>query len=332
MKIDIKAVYARILQRLRATGLSAYKASKNAGLSGDAIRNIQRAAASGAKKGVTAETIAALADALGTTPGWLMEGKGEESTGEADLPDIDGGVAGRIEAVRKRIAGLTLAAFAVEIGVTRQAVGAWEAGKANISAENLLAIAEKFDVPLDWLRTGTGRPPAALATPLLITGPTEARQAPALIPALRSDAPTFAGNIQAGAWFDVADDDFNQDIVHGAARTGNGPRLFEWRVIGDSMNLAGIDHGDTIIGIDWLDIGGDVQDGMTAVIERRDNTGRIERTCKEVRVFPDRYELHPRSSNPKHTLIRVDRASHVDERGCQVAVLAKVTKSVRSFR
>src|ERR1700759_1346541 len=72
-------VVARVEARLKATQQSASAASAAAGLSKDAIRNLQRAAPSGDRQGVSTATITALAPVLGTSVGWLLEGSGEET-------------------------------------------------------------------------------------------------------------------------------------------------------------------------------------------------------------------------------------------------------------
>lgn len=71
----------RIEQRLEALEMKAAVASRQAGLSDDAIRNIQRAARSGKREGVSTRTIAALAKVLKTTEAWLMSGEGGEDVG-----------------------------------------------------------------------------------------------------------------------------------------------------------------------------------------------------------------------------------------------------------
>lgn len=82
-------VYERIQARLGALKLSASAASKQAGLSEDAIRNIKRAVEAGENRGASTRTIAALAKVLDTSVAWLMEGVGaEEEAGEAATPVI----------------------------------------------------------------------------------------------------------------------------------------------------------------------------------------------------------------------------------------------------
>jgi phage repressor protein C with HTH and peptisase S24 domain len=83
----LSQVLQRVEKRLKATGLSAAAASKAAGLSEDAIRNMKRAEAKEGRAGVSTRTLAALAQVLGTTSGWLMDGTGpEESAGEPMTP------------------------------------------------------------------------------------------------------------------------------------------------------------------------------------------------------------------------------------------------------
>lgn len=79
----LREVVGRVERRLEAVGLSATAASKKAGLSEDAIRNMKRAAAEQAgRKGVSTRTIAALAPVLKTTIGWLLDGDGPEEAGQ----------------------------------------------------------------------------------------------------------------------------------------------------------------------------------------------------------------------------------------------------------
>ena len=73
----VEDVLARVEERLEAVGLSATAASKLAGLSEDAIRNMRRAVEKGDRKGVTTRTVSALAPVLRTTAGYLMSGEGD---------------------------------------------------------------------------------------------------------------------------------------------------------------------------------------------------------------------------------------------------------------
>lgn len=66
-------------------------------------------------------------------------------------------IAARIKFVRKN-AGLSQEAFGKVLGVSRGAVGNWELDK-DIGRDNLLAIAKRWNISLDWLMDGKGGAP-----------------------------------------------------------------------------------------------------------------------------------------------------------------------------
>lgn len=71
----LQAVLARVEERLEALGLSATAASKKAGLSEDAIRNLRRAVEKGdTRQGISTRTVQALAPVLETTAAYLLNG------------------------------------------------------------------------------------------------------------------------------------------------------------------------------------------------------------------------------------------------------------------
>lgn len=70
----IADVVARIHERLEQLGLSPRAASLQAGLSEDAIRNLERGVKTRPGQGASTRTIAALAPVLKTTAAWLMSG------------------------------------------------------------------------------------------------------------------------------------------------------------------------------------------------------------------------------------------------------------------
>jgi phage repressor protein C with HTH and peptisase S24 domain len=78
--MDLEDVLTRIESRLEALGLSAHAASL-AAKKPDAIRNLKRAVKSGDRRGVTTETLTALAPVLKTTAAWLLEGVGDAQPG-----------------------------------------------------------------------------------------------------------------------------------------------------------------------------------------------------------------------------------------------------------
>jgi phage repressor protein C with HTH and peptisase S24 domain len=75
----LRDILDRIERRLAIVGTTAAEASRGAGLSPDAIRNIQRTVEGGkSDAGVSSNTLVKLAPILGCTPGWLLTGVGEE--------------------------------------------------------------------------------------------------------------------------------------------------------------------------------------------------------------------------------------------------------------
>jgi phage repressor protein C with HTH and peptisase S24 domain len=78
--MELEDVLARVESRLAALGLSAHAASL-AAKKPDAIRNLRRAVKNGERRGITTETLAALAPVLKTTGAWLLEGVGGPEPG-----------------------------------------------------------------------------------------------------------------------------------------------------------------------------------------------------------------------------------------------------------
>jgi Peptidase S24-like len=78
--MDLADILARIESRLKAVGLSAHAASL-AAKRPDAIRNLKRAVKNNDRRGITTETLIALAPVLKTTPAWLLDGVGDPASG-----------------------------------------------------------------------------------------------------------------------------------------------------------------------------------------------------------------------------------------------------------
>lgn len=82
----LKDILDRIDQRLTEVGLTESRASKLAGLSDSAIRDMRRAVRSGRERaGVSTRTLAALAPVLDTTADWLLTGSGDPSPSHTAL-------------------------------------------------------------------------------------------------------------------------------------------------------------------------------------------------------------------------------------------------------
>lgn len=233
-------------------------------------------------------------------------------------PDLQ--TAARIRKVR---GDLTQAIFAHRLGVSRGAVGNWERGL-GIKRENLLSIAREFSVSFDWLATGneasSGLGPAHAAT---------------------GDV-TYAGIVQAGL-FRPVDEYFNQDEdwqrPEGLSRHPKYPRVrqYAWQAKGNSMDQAGIYDGQWIVGADaadYIDQYGDIESGDLVVVQRlRFGGSERELTVKEIRYYRDRYELHPRSSDPsfKPIIVRKDLSAD-DEEVTVVGVVLSAFTDLRRRR
>jgi hypothetical protein len=77
--MQLRDVLGRIESRLAALGLSAHAASV-AAKKPDAIRNLRRAVQNGDRRGVTTDTLRALAPVLQTSAAWLLEGASVPAT------------------------------------------------------------------------------------------------------------------------------------------------------------------------------------------------------------------------------------------------------------
>ncbi|MCS0497892.1 S24 family peptidase [Ancylobacter sp. MQZ15Z-1] len=146
------------------------------------------------------------------------------------------------------------------------------------------------------------------------------------------------GSIEAGSWREVDQFDDVQDELIYDTRDPDFPqaRLFANDVAGDSMNdlkPRPIMPGDRIISVMFDDLRGRVplRDGMVVVIEQTRDGGQMrERSVKQLAIFEDHYEFHPRSTNPKHKPIVVNRDLEADD-GRTVEVLGLVRKIMNTI-
>lgn len=100
-----------------------------------------------------------------------------------------------------------------------------------------------------------------------------------------------------------------------------------WDVCDDSMNQNKIFAGTTVMGVDFHEAGGILENDMIVVVERA-RGGMIERSVKLVAVYPDRIEFQPKSSDPVHkSFIYNDGRSDEDT---EIRVLTIVTATYRS--
>lgn len=144
------------------------------------------------------------------------------------------------------------------------------------------------------------------------------------------------GKVAAGVFREV--DDFDQSEPERLweppdERFPNARRM-AFDVEGDSVNALEprpIMPGDTLICVSFEDVADQVRvkDGLVVVVERtRDGGHTREWSVKQVELYEDRIEFHPRSTNKTHKPIVVKRDAQADD-GVQVEIIALV-RSIRN--
>lgn len=142
------------------------------------------------------------------------------------------------------------------------------------------------------------------------------------------------GRVEAGTFREV--DPFDQSEVELVSlprdpRFPNARQLI-FDVSGDSMNdlkPRPILDGDRIVVVSYEDIAHELvlRDGMVVVVERtRDGGQTREWSVKQLEIYQDRTEFHPRSSNPKYKPIVIKRDHEADD-GTQVEIIG-ITRRV----
>ncbi len=177
---------------------------------------------------------------------------------------------------------------------------------------NMEKMAEALSVPLLWLRDGL-----SVTTNQNVT-PVSGRLVPVSI----------VGKVEAGTFREV--DSFDQSerqtmTLPPDDRFPNARQMI-FDVSGDSMNdlkPRPILDGDRIVTVSYEDVANQVvlRDGMVVVVERSKDGGQTrEWSVKQIEIYQDRTEFHPRSANPRHKPIIINRDYHTDD-GVQVEII-----------
>lgn len=153
-------------------------------------------------------------------------------------------------------------------------------------SDNLVALALVLQVSVAWLMTGV-----------------ESEAEKVMVDGIR-----YGGIAEAGTFRRV--NIYNQDAEYQLIPLQPNPnypfdKQFAYRVEGDSMDLEHIMPGMWIHAVDvniWEKMHGAPRDGELVVVEAKRNGDdeRRELTVKMLRIFRDRIELHPCSSNPQN--------------------------------
>lgn len=147
-----------------------------------------------------------------------------------------------------------------------------------------------------------------------------------------------AGGVEAGAFREV--DGLNQDEPETLSLPPDpqfpSARQFAVDVFGDSMNNLRprpILPGDRIVCVSYDDISHRValRDGMTVVVERTKDDGMYrEWSVKQVELYENRAEFHPRSTNPVHKPIIIMRNTSPDD-GVTVEIIGLVRRIINDI-
>lgn len=146
-------------------------------------------------------------------------------------------------------------------------------------------------------------------------------------------AGVVAGKVEAGTFREVDEFDQSERIEVALPRDELFPnaRQLIFDCSGDSMNdlkPRPILDGDRLVCIAYDDVEHlvELRSGMIVVVERsRDGGHTREWSVKQIELFPDRTEFHPRSTNQKHKPIVIQRDIYADD-GVTVQVIALVRR------
>lgn len=149
----------------------------------------------------------------------------------------------------------------------------------------------------------------------------------------------IAGKVKAGEFIAIEDlGDWEEPEEFLDTRDPRFPhaRHLGFEVEGDSMNALKprpIQDGDRLSALAYEDIADryPLRDGMIVVVERTRHGGHErEWSVKQLEIYEDRMEFHPRSTNPRYKPIVIKRDSLADD-GITVEIIAVVRRLVAEF-
>lgn len=228
---------------------------------------------------------------------------------------------------RRNELGMSQAELAQRIGISQVAIDKIESGK-TLKSKYLPEVLSVLAMPLDLISPTVEKS----AVPQLDSSvhPTEAA---ATIPV------RIIGKVKAGEFIAVEDlGDWDEPRYVQDVRDSRFPnaRHLAFDVEGDSMNALKprpIMDGDQLSALAFEDIQDrmPLRDGMIVVVERTRHGG-LERewSVKQLEIYEDRVEFHPRSTNPRHKPIVVIRDNAADD-GVTVTIIAIVRRLVAEF-
>lgn len=201
--------------------------------------------------------------------------------------------------------------------------------------EGLQALARVLDTTIDWLTDGRGPEVVSADAPAIerMESNVRATDLGELVPV------KIAGKVKAGEFLAIEDlGDWEEPETFLDTRDTRFPnaRHLGFEVEGDSMNALKprpIQDGDRLSALAYEDIADryPLRDGMIVVVERTRHGGHErEWSVKQLEIYEDRVEFHPRSTNPRHKPIVVKREHQADD-GMTVEIIAIVRRLVAEF-
>ncbi|MBZ9653516.1 LexA family protein [Phyllobacterium lublinensis] len=146
------------------------------------------------------------------------------------------------------------------------------------------------------------------------------------------------GKTEAGSFREVDELDQSEQVFISLPPDDRfpGARQMAFDVEGDSMNALKprpIFSGDRAVGVAYEDVAHEatLRDGMIVVVQRtRDGGHTREWSIKQIEIYHDRTEFHPRSTNAKHKPIVITRDMHADD-GSTVEIIMLVRRIVNDL-
>lgn len=242
-------------------------------------------------------------------------------------------IASRVKHARTS-AKLTQSKLGELIGISGKAISQWENGKTEPTNENLRLVYRFTGFRTEWLETGRGpsrqpdRPQDLMYNPQ--PEPIEDFAKPVNF-ALKMAM--VGGIVAAGTWMEaeIYDDEQPFDPVPCDTQAfPNAPQI-AYKISGNSCDQLGVFNGNIVLAVAYEHLNQAPQTGHIVIVERKRH-GLIERTCKQVEIKPDRWELWPRSSDPRwQTPIVIHPGNGDGERDEQVEIVARVIAVHRSL-
>ncbi|UXN73404.1 XRE family transcriptional regulator [Devosia sp. A8/3-2] len=230
--------------------------------------------------------------------------------------------AARLVKARKDAGHTSAVAAARKFGWNENSYKAHESGRNGFGIADARVYADAFRTTPEWLNFGERGSVVS----------SELRR----VPSERLQPVVVNGKVAAGLFREV--DGFDQSaperIWEEADPEFPDARRMAFDVEGDSVNALKprpIFPGDRLICVSFEDVADRVRvrDGMVVVVERtRDGGHTREWSVKQIELYEDRIEFHPRSTNPTFKPIVVERDAQADD-GTRIEIIALV-RSVKN--